>query len=143
MRYFWTAPRSYLMRPYPRRQLTESRRLFNYRLNRGRKVAESAFGILARKWRILNKSIETSPNMADRIVNVCVLHNTVVDREGLDEVSLLKLQNQEYSFSTNLDEPVSQVTRSNNRSNFRARRVRNAFAIYFNSDGGRLPENSH
>ena len=46
---------SYLMRPYPRRQLSESRRLFNYRLSRGRRVVESAFGILAGKCRILNK----------------------------------------------------------------------------------------
>jgi len=48
---------SYLMRPYPRRQLTESQRLFNYCLSRGRRVVESAFGILAGKWRILNKPI--------------------------------------------------------------------------------------
>jgi len=97
---------SYLMRPYPRRQLTESRRLFNYRQSRGRRVVESAFGILAGKWRILNKPIETSPNMADRIVKcIRVLHNTVTDREGVDEASLLELQNQEDSFNTSLDEP--------------------------------------
>jgi len=84
---------SYLMRPNPRRQLTESRRLFNYRLSRGRRVVESAFGILAAKWRILNKPIETSPNMADRTVKcICVSHNTVIDREGLDEASLLELR---------------------------------------------------
>jgi len=79
---------SYLMRPNPRRQLTESRRLFNYRLSRGRRVVESAFGILAAKWRILNKPIETSPNMADRIAKcICVLHNTVIGREGLDGIT--------------------------------------------------------
>ena len=112
---------SYLMRPYPRRQLTESRRLFNYRLSRGRRVVESAFGILAAKWRILNKPIEASPDMTDRIVKcVCVLHNTVIDREGVDVASLLELQNREESFSTILDEPERQVTRSNNRSNLRA-----------------------
>jgi len=44
----------------------------------------------------------------------------------------LELQNQEDSFSTNLDEPERQVTRSNNRSNLRARRVRDAFTVYFN-----------
>ena len=135
---------SYLMRPYHRRQLTESQRLFNYRLGRGRRVVESTFGILAGKWRILNKPIETSPNMADRIVKcVCVLHITVIDREGLDEASLLELQNQEDSFSTNLDEPERRVTRSNNRSTLRARRVRVAFTVYFNSDVGRLPEHSN
>ena len=135
---------SYLMRPYPRRHRTECRRLFNYRLSRGRRVVESAFGILAGKWRILNKPIETSPNMADRIVKrICVLHNAVRDREGLNEATLLELQNQEDSFSTNLDEPERRVTRSNNRSNLRARRVRDAFTAYFNSDVGRLPENTH
>ena len=83
------------MRPYPRRQLTESRRLFNYRLSRGRRVVESAFVIPAGKWRILNKPIEISRNMADRIVKcICVLHNTVIKREGLDEASLLELQKQ-------------------------------------------------
>jgi hypothetical protein len=35
---------------------------------------------------------------------------TAIDREGLDETSLLKLQNQEDPFSTNLDEPERQVT---------------------------------
>ena len=82
--------------------------------------------------------------MADRIVKcVCVLHNTVIDREGLDEASLLESQNQEDSFSTNLDEPERQVMQSNNRSNLRARRVRDEFTVYSNSDVGRLPENSH
>ena len=70
---------SYPMRPYPRRQLTESRRLFNCRLSRGRRVVESAFGILAGEWRILNKPIETSSNVEDRTVK-CVLHNTVIEK---------------------------------------------------------------
>jgi len=133
---------SYPMTPYPRRQLTESRRLFNCRLSRGRRVVESAFGILADKWRILNKHIETSPNMADRIVE-CMCFAQHSHREGVDEASLLALQNQEDSFSTSLDEPERQVTRSNNRSNLRARRVGDAFTVYFNSDVCRLPENSH
>ena len=33
----------------------------------------------------------------------------------VDVASLLELQNQEDSFSTNLDEPEGRVTRSNNR----------------------------
>ena len=63
-------------------------------------------------------------------------------REGVDEASLLELQNREDPFSTSLDEPERQVTRSNNRSNLRARRVREAFTVYFKSDMGRLPEKS-
>ena len=42
--------------------------------------------------------------MADRTVKcICVLHNTVLDREGVDETSLLELQNQEDSFRMNLN----------------------------------------
>ena len=63
-------------------------------------------------------------------------------QRSLDDASLLELQNQEDSFSTNLDVPEGQVTRSNKRSSMRARRVRDAFSVYFNSDVGRLPENS-
>jgi hypothetical protein len=70
------------------------------------------------------------------------LHNPVIDREGLYEASLLELQTQEDSFSAHLDEPERQVTRSNKRSNLRARRVRDAFTVYVNSDAGRLRENS-
>jgi hypothetical protein len=50
---------------------------------------------------------------------------------------------QEDSFSASLDETERQVTRSNNRPNLRARRVRDAFTVYFNSDVGRVPENGH
>jgi len=71
------------------------------------------------------------------------LHNTVIDREGVDEASLLELQNQEHSFSTSLVEPERQVTRSNNTLNLRARRVRDEFTVYLNIDVGRVPENSH
>ena len=75
--------------------------------------------------------------MADRIVKcMCVLHNKFTDREGADEASLLELQNQEDSFITSLDGPERLVTRSNNTSNLRAR---DAFAVYFNSVVGRLP----
>ena len=45
---------SYFMRPYPRRQLSESRKLFNYRLSRGRRVVEGDFGILAAKMDNIN-----------------------------------------------------------------------------------------
>jgi len=82
--------------------------------------------------------------MADRTVKcICVLQNTVINREGVDEAFLLELQNQEVSFSTSLNEPERQATRCINRSTLRARRVRDAFTVYFNSDMGQLSENRH
>jgi hypothetical protein len=56
----------------------------------GRKVAESAFGTLASKWKIFNKPIETSSDMVNKTVQcVCVLYNTVIDTEGLNQAFVL------------------------------------------------------
>jgi hypothetical protein len=83
--------------------------------------------------------METSPDMADKIVKcLCVLHNTFIDTEGIDEASLLEVE----TVQNDHDEPEGQFTRANNRCTLRAKQVRDAFTVYFNSDVGRLPENN-
>lgn len=46
-----------IMKPYARRQLTNDRRIFNYRISRGRKSVECAFGMLTSKFRLLERAI--------------------------------------------------------------------------------------
>jgi len=49
----------------------------------GRRVDESALGILLGKARPLNKPSTTSPDMANKTVKcICIAHNTIVKREG-------------------------------------------------------------
>jgi hypothetical protein len=73
---------TYLMKPYSRRTLDRSKAVFNYRLSRARRVVESALGICASKWRILDIAIETKVDTGVEIV-ICMslLHNIIIDFE--------------------------------------------------------------
>ncbi|XP_011858435.1 PREDICTED: uncharacterized protein LOC105555991, partial [Vollenhovia emeryi] len=71
---------TFTMRPYPSKNLTKNQRTFNYRLSRSRNVVENAFGILASRWRIYQKPINTSLETADSIIKATVcLHNLLMD----------------------------------------------------------------
>ncbi|KAL4132034.1 hypothetical protein QTP88_009255 [Uroleucon formosanum] len=74
---------THLLRPYPGRNLTDIRRVFNYRLSRARRMVECAFGVLANKWRVLHTPIQVEPDFTDEIIKACcVLHNFVRKRDG-------------------------------------------------------------
>ena len=76
--------RAYLMKPYSRRTLDRSKAVFNCRLSLARRVVESAFGICASKWRILDKSIETKVDTGVEIVKCIALpYNIIRDVEVL------------------------------------------------------------
>jgi hypothetical protein len=68
--------KTYLTKPYPGNGLTESQKVFNYRLSRCRRVIENAFGILSARWRIFRRPIKAKPCNVDSIVKACIcLHN--------------------------------------------------------------------
>lgn len=42
-----------VMRPYPERNITDKKKIFNYRLSRGRKTIECSFGMMTQKFQVL------------------------------------------------------------------------------------------
>ena len=121
---------SYLMRPFPYAQSRLDIRKDNYniRLCRARRVVENAFGILAQKWRIFFKPIETKVTTTILVMKTaCVLHNFL--RGKKDDNQWLQY----------LEPPESEVGAFINLENNPRRAATLAFSIrekfvnYFNS----------
>jgi hypothetical protein len=74
----------YLMRPYPKRMLNNKKRIYNYRISRGRKIVEYAFGMMSRKFQeLMSPELCSSESTINSIIqSVCVVYNFVRKREG-------------------------------------------------------------
>ena len=76
----------WLMKPYARRGMDMPQRVFNYRLSRGGRVVEQAFGILTARFRIFQRPMQQEPPVVCRIVMAClILHNLLWQRHPTGE----------------------------------------------------------
>ncbi|XP_026819313.1 uncharacterized protein LOC113557976 [Rhopalosiphum maidis] len=125
-----------LMRPFPRKNLTNEKRIFNYRLSRARRIVECAFGILVKRFNVLENKMLVFPEKATIITKACyILHNIIMDKEGASSEIHDELQLQ-----TTQTVAKSQITsRSINRASTAAMDIREKFMNYFNSDIGAVP----
>lgn len=70
-----------LLKPFPHRDLTHDRRIYNYRLSRGRNVVENVFGLVAARFRVLHTPINVGvKNICYIVMAICVLHNFLMKK---------------------------------------------------------------
>lgn len=128
----------HVMRPYPGSQIKddESKKIFNYRMSRARRLSENGFGIVTQKCRILQRRLQMSPEHVDKVIlAACCLHNFIkTDTSFTDDPVSTTVQNRVDESSptlTNLKHIGGNVTRE-------ALYVRDKFRTYFVSDAGAL-----
>ena len=73
-----------LMRPFPERNVTNIKRVYNYRISRARKTIECTFGMMVQKFPILLAPIKCRnyKTIVSIIKCVCILHNFVRSKDG-------------------------------------------------------------
>ncbi|KAM4029736.1 uncharacterized protein ACNLHF_022392 [Anomaloglossus baeobatrachus] len=117
----------HLLKPYSSSGLTQTKKVFNYRLSRARRMVECSFGILTAKWQVLLTAINLKTETVDEVIKACVvLHNFVISKESI-----------------NVDENAEQstlrdYTNVSVRRSVPVCRLRDKFADYFMSPEGRL-----
>lgn len=128
-----------LMRPYPRSgQLNITRKVYNYRLSRARRVIEGAFGLLAARFRIYRRPIIASTPSVRRIVQATVaLHNFAMNqdlaRPPNERMYSVMTASDRALISTGLDDivPVNNDDCENVEPVIHPTTIRNTFADYF------------
>lgn len=142
--------KSYIVKPYSKRNLSVREKICNYRISRARRISENAFGILAARFRVFRKPIDLDvPKVIKLVKATCALHNwlrkmstnyitqTTVDREDLDEYTTIRGDWRDLTTTGLVSlRPLAPV-----RPSLQAMQVRNQYCNYFNGEGAVLWQN--
>jgi len=120
-----------LMKPYPERDLTQERRICNYRFSRARRISENAFGILANRFRVLLNPIALNVEKVETYACV-LLHNYLLSKK---ELNYIPVKYRTENLETLQSGLCSVGQQGGNRSSIEAGEVRDMFAQYFNTTG--------
>lgn len=124
--------KSYILRPYPGKQIhrDETKKIFNERLSRARKVVEDAFGQLSQKFRVYQRRLKSLPENADKIIfTTCILHNFIKSDNDNQFAS---------SVSEQLPRHITNISNQGGSAPQVAFEVREKFKQFFNSPAGQI-----
>ena len=138
----------FMMKPYPQKNLTPERRIFNYRLSRMRRISENGFGILANRWRIFRRPFLLEPEKVKVItIAAIILHNWLRNDASYRKIyisnALCEYENESsgqiVDGSWRTDPPTESWQRiSGSRANnpsVEAKEIREEYAQYFLNEG--------
>ncbi len=134
--------KTWMMKPYARRNLSKEERVFNYRLSRARRVVENAFGILVNRFRCLLKTLEINPEKATTVtLCCCMLHNLMRKRypsldQGQGDNVNSRGQIVPGAWRHRLGLVAGQENLRGNHGNTEAKAQRDYLKEYFNSEAG-------
>ena len=67
---------TYIIKPYPQKDLSRDKTIFNYLFSCARQISENVFGILANRWRVFRKPFLLKPKKVKVITySVLILHS--------------------------------------------------------------------
>ena len=129
--------KTYMMRPYPGRDLTNDKTIYNYRLSRARRISENAFGILQQKFRIFTRRLQGNPdNITMVVLAACVLHNFIRKNEGYNLPENIENQSERTETSEERSSNLQRLPRLRGRSTEAAFAVREQLKHFLNSPEG-------
>ena len=132
-----------MMKPYPHRHLDKTKRIFNYRLSRARRVVENAFGILAHRFRVFLTTIKLSPERVTySILASCCLHNYMVEKNKQTYTSVCDDENADYTLSDGAwrdDPPLTDLHLNQHRNPTRSAKEQRELLTKYFSDTGSVP----
>ncbi|XP_049315669.1 uncharacterized protein LOC125779122 [Bactrocera dorsalis] len=138
---------NYLMKPYPGRILSGSKRIFNYRLSRARRIVENAFGIMMKRFEIFSRPMKLNPNKTTRVtLACCALHNFLMTKNISYATGLVDsctedgniIEGARVNISIPTFESATEDISISYISN-EAKTIREEFENYFMSPDGELP----
>ena len=140
------ALRTWMMKPYSRRRMTDQERIFNYRLSRARRIVENAFGILAARFGCLLNTLLQDTDTLEAVVLACIclhnlmrirypaMQNAALDQEDDDHVLIPG----EWRQGRNLQDVMNRDFRGN-RVTAAGQNQRDYLKEYYNSPAGAVP----